>query len=46
MVQGKPGLRQYWWVALCVFAVFGYTIGKDMALRDNARDSAEASRVS
>jgi hypothetical protein len=27
-------------VALVIISVFGYTIGKDRALRDNARDRA------
>ncbi len=27
-----------WWVALVLVVVVGYSIGKDLALRDNARD--------
>jgi hypothetical protein len=27
-----------WWVALVVVLVAGYAVGKDLALRDNARD--------
>jgi len=31
-------------VAIIVFGYFGYKVGKDMALRDNARDAAAAQR--
>ena len=27
-----------WWVALVLIVVAGYSIGKDLARRDNARD--------
>jgi len=34
-------LREYrWLVAFMCVVVFGYSYGKDMALRDNARDAA------
>lgn len=33
--------QKRWWVALVVIVVMGYTFGKDMALRDNARDEAQ-----
>ena len=33
-------IRHKWAVALLVVVVFGYTFGKDMALRDNAFDAA------
>ncbi len=29
-----------WWVALVLVVIAGYTIGKDMALRDNSRAAA------
>ncbi len=32
--------RKRWWVALVVVVMMGYTLGKDMALRDNSRDEA------
>ena len=28
-----------WWVVLVVILVAGYSIGKDLALRDNVRDA-------
>ena len=28
--------RNRWWIALAVVVVFGYSVGKDMAMRDNA----------
>ena len=28
-----------WWVTLVVIVVAGYAVGKDLALRDNARDA-------
>lgn len=31
-------------LVLLVFVIFGYSFGKDMALRDNARDRAEAAQ--
>lgn len=41
--DAKDWLTRYKWpVALLVVAVFGYTLGKDMALRDNAADRAVA----
>ena len=27
-----------WWVALVIVVVAGYSVGKDLALRDNAAD--------
>ncbi|WP_156423898.1 hypothetical protein [Erythrobacter sp. YT30] len=30
--------KHKWWVAALLVVVAGYTFGKDMALRDNARD--------
>jgi hypothetical protein len=27
-----------WWVALVLLVVLGYSLGKDLALRDNAHD--------
>ena len=27
-----------WWVALVILVVAGYSVGKDLALRDNAGD--------
>jgi hypothetical protein len=27
-----------WWIALVILVAMGYSVGKDMALRDNARD--------
>jgi hypothetical protein len=34
-------LREHRWLAALVcMVVFGYSYGKDMALRDNARDTA------
>lgn len=33
--------QKRWWVALVVIVVMGYTFGKDMALRDNARFEAQ-----
>ncbi len=32
------------WLVLVVAIVFGYGLGKDMALRDNVRDAAVAQR--
>lgn len=32
--------RYRWGIALIVVLFFGYTVGKDRALRDNARDAA------
>ena len=32
------------WLVLVVAIVFGYSLGKDMALRDNVRDAAVAQR--
>lgn len=29
-----------WWVALVLVLVAGYSVGKDVALRDNARDAS------
>jgi hypothetical protein len=31
--------RNRWWIALAVVVVFGYSVGKDMAMRDNAADA-------
>ena len=31
-------------VVIAIMTFFGYTVGKDMALRDNARDAALAGR--
>jgi len=38
-----PTLRNWikarrWWVAFVLVAIAGYSLGKDAALRDNARD--------
>ena len=35
-----------WWVALVVVVIAGYSAGKDLAVRDNARDTAEQVRGS
>ena len=36
---------KWFWIALPIVLFFGYIVGKDMALRDNARDAAvEAAR--
>ena len=32
--------RNSWTIALILILLGGYTVGKDMALRDNARDAA------
>jgi hypothetical protein len=29
-----------WWVALLLVVIAGYSVGKDLALRDNARDTS------
>jgi len=29
-----------WWLALIVVIIAGYSIGKDMAIRDNLRDTS------
>jgi len=42
---GQIGTRlkeHRWWVALVVIVVAGYSIGKDLALRDNRLDAAQA----
>ncbi|MEM1196678.1 MAG: hypothetical protein AAGH57_11280 [Pseudomonadota bacterium] len=40
----KQWLTQYkWLVAAFLVVVAGYTFGKDMALRDNARDADQRS---
>jgi hypothetical protein len=31
--------RNRWWIALAVVVVFGYSVGKDIAMRDNAADA-------
>jgi hypothetical protein len=31
--------RYRWWVILAVAVMFGYSVGKDMAMRDNAADA-------
>ena len=31
-----------WWVALVLVIIAGYSVGKDAALRDNARDAAQS----
>ena len=41
--QAKEWVSQNKWVvALIVAVAFGYSVGKDMALRDNAADQVEA----
>jgi len=35
--------KHKWWVAVVLVAIAGYSIGKDMALRDNAADSLQIS---
>lgn len=31
--------RHRWWIILAVVVMFGYSVGKDMAMRDNAADA-------
>jgi hypothetical protein len=31
--------RHRWWIILAVAVMFGYSVGKDMAMRDNAADA-------
>ena len=31
--------RHRWWIILAVVLMFGYSVGKDMAMRDNAADA-------
>ncbi len=31
-----------WWVALTIVIFFGYSLGKDIALRDNKADAAQS----
>ena len=33
-----------WWVALLVVVIAGYSIGKDIAQRENARDTTAQAR--
>ena len=33
-----------WWLALVIVIVAGYSVGKDLALRDDARDSQVQAR--
>ena len=33
-----------WWMALVVVLVAGYSVGKDLAFRDNARGAADQAR--
>ena len=31
----------WFWIALMIIVIFGYAVGKDIALRDNARENAK-----
>ena len=31
--------RHRWWIALAMIMMFGYSVGKDRAMRDNAADA-------
>ncbi len=35
--------KHRWWVAACLVAIAGYTFGKDIAFRENARDAVKVS---
>jgi ABC-type transport system involved in cytochrome c biogenesis permease component len=41
-VIGKAATKKMatsrWWIALLVVVIFGYSVGKDLAFRDNAAD--------
>jgi hypothetical protein len=42
MMQGdvrEAVSRHRWWVILAVVVMFGYSVGKDRAMRDNAADA-------
>jgi len=41
-MKTKLFMKKYGWLLALVVAVgFGYTFGKDLALRDNAKDNAQ-----
>lgn len=42
LVDLRAFLRKYrWWIASFLIVAFGYQVGKDMALRDNVRDTVQ-----
>jgi len=43
---GQKMRRHWFWVALVIVVFFGYTYGKDRALRDNAMDDRRAGEES
>lgn len=40
--DGQPLRKHGFWTALVIVVLFGYTYGKDRALRDNAMDDRAA----
>jgi len=43
---GQTMRRHWFWVALVIVVFFGYSYGKDRALRDNAMDDRRAVEAS